>query len=345
MSINLELEIKNFLLKEKSFDQVVENIISAVEHQSEGMTNDDTITLCRFLIQARAYPAVVQFVFKHWHSKDFIIPWPYFLKALESRMTADLASGLWEGMTEAKGFTQGCRSPVLDSYYPAMSEKRAKRQEQLEKKLENRRQELISELATLNDRQLYEREKAILRQLLRMYPTDLALIRRHSDLKDRSALDVIAKHAPLRKSIIWDSEKNSPEIEKAEAAWSQCLLETATSSAEMVYDLSVAAYMMGLYETSLKILNLEPDSKKYLWFRLEILLQARHYLELLTTLAQAEIYFHPDPETFFATTYLRAQAMWGMGQKHTAVELMESLLSARPGYRLGLTLLSQWRDR
>lgn len=344
MSINFELEIKSILLKEDSFDQVIEKVIFTIERQIEGMTNDDVVTLCRFLIQAQAYPAVVQFVFRHWNEKDFIIPWPYFLKALSSRMTVELAGILWEGMSESKGFTQGCRSDVLDSFYPAMAEKRNQRKERLEEILENRRQELLTELATLNDRQLYEREKAVLRQLLRMYPGDTELIRKNTDLRDRSALEIIAKHAPLRRSIIWDSEKNSPEALMAEAAWSQCLLETAASCSEICYELSVAAYMMGLFETSLKILNLEPDPKKYLWFRLEILLQARHYLELLSVIAQAELHFHYDPETFFATTYLRAQAMWGMGQKHTAVELMESLLSARPGYRLGLTFLSQWKD-
>ena len=345
MSINLELEIKSFLLKEDSLDQVIENIINTVENNTEGISADDVVTLCRFLIQARAYPAVIQFVFKHWSEKDFIIPWPYFLKALEPRMNQELADFLWEAITITKGFTQACRSPVLDNLYPAMAEKRAKRRQNLIQKLENRREEIQSELSTLHDRQLFEREKAILRKLLRMYPGDPELLKRTSDLRERSALEIIAKHAPLRRSIIWDDEKNNPETEIAERSWSQCLLEAAIRTPEVVYELAIAAFMMGLFETSLKILNLEPDQKNHLWFRLEVLLQARHYLELLNLLAQVELHFAYDSETFFATAYLRAQAMWGMGQKHTAVEVLESLMAARPGYRLGLTLLSQWRDR
>ncbi len=345
MSINLELEIKSLLLKEASRDQVIEKVIHAVENQSDGMTSDDVVSLCRFLIQAQAYPAVVQFIFKHWNEKNFVTPWPYFLKALESRLTIELAEILWDAISESKGFTQACRSPVLDSFYPPMIDKREKRKLNLIQNIEKRREELLSELSVLNDRQLYEREKSILKKLLRMYPGDLELLRRTTDLREKSALEIIARHAPLRRAIIWDSDETSPETLRASESWSHCLLEAALRSPEVYYEMAIAAFMMGLFEPSLKILNLHPDSEEHIWFRFECLLEARHFLDLLSSLAKAEIKFANDPETFFATAYYRAQAMWGMGQKHTAVEVMESLLSARPGYRMGLTLLSQWRDR
>ncbi len=345
MSINLELEIKNFLLKEGSLDQAIENIIQMVESNPDGLDPSDVITLCRFLIQGQAYPAVVHFVFKHWDQKDFIIPWPYFLKALEPRMTIELAEILWEAISENKGFTQACRSFSIDRFYPPMIDKRHLRRKHLVQNVQKRREEIEAELSTLHDRQLFEKEKALLRRLLRMYPNDPELLKKSSDLRERGALEIIAKHAPLRRSIIWDDEKKNSEIEAAAESWSHCLLETAARSPEVVYELSIAAYMIGLFETSLKILDFEPDQKKHLWFRLEVLLQSRRYLELLTRIAQVELHFSSDPETFFATAYLRAQAMWGMGQKQTAFEMMESLLTARPGYRLGLTLLSQWRDR
>ncbi len=345
MSINLELEIKSFLLKEDSTDQVIENIIQLVESNSEGIDSEDAITLCRFLSQAKAYPAIINFVFKHWNNKHFIIPWPYFMKALESRLTIDLAEILWEAISETKGFTQACRSASLDQFYPPMVDKRKLRRQNLIQNIQKQREEIEEELSTLHDRQLFEREKAVLRRLLRMYPNDPELLKKTSNLRERSALEVIAKHAPLRRTIIWDDEKNNPEIEKAAESWSHCLLEAAARTPESVYELSIAAFMMGLFETSLKILNLETDQTKDLWFRLEVLLQSRRYLELLNQLAQVEMHFSMDPETFFATAYLRAQAMWGMGQKQIAVEVMESLLKARPGYRLGLSLISQWRDR
>ncbi len=345
MSINLELEIKSFLLKEEPTDQATENIIQYVENTPDGFTSADVITLCQFLIQGKAYAALVKFVFKHWDKKDFIIPWPYFLKALEPILTIELAEILWEAISETKGFTQACRSPSLDQFYPPMVDKRERRRQHLIVNLRKRREELEAELSTLHDRQLFEREKALLRRLIRMYPHDSDLLSKSSDLQARGALEIIAKHAPLRRSIIWDDEKNNPEMEKAAESWSHCLLEAAARTPEVVYELAIAAYMIGLFETSLKILDLEPDQKKHIWFRLEVLLQSRRYLDLLGQLAQVEIHFSVDPETFFATAYLRAQAMWGLGQKQSALEVMESLLTARPGYRLGLTLLSQWRDR
>ncbi|HRO68156.1 MAG TPA: hypothetical protein PL182_11375, partial [Pseudobdellovibrionaceae bacterium] len=68
-------------------------------------------------------------------------------------------------------------------------------------------------------------------------------------------------------------------------------------------------------------------------------------VELLHELARVELLQSEDSETFFATAYLRAQALWGLGQKHAAIEVMESLLASRPQYRSGLSLLSLWREQ
>jgi hypothetical protein len=110
----------------------------------------------------------------------------------------------------------------------------------------------------------------------------------------------------------------------------------------MAFDFAVAAYMLESFEDALSLLSFSEETESLIWFRMEVLLKCRRFVELLTDLAKIEILFAHDPETFFATAYLRAQAMWGLGQKHTAIEVLEGLLAARPHYRAASALLSIW---
>ena len=104
--------------------------------------------------------------------------------------------------------------------------------------------------------------------------------------------------------------------------------------------------MLDQFEDSLHILSFSNDeSEAFLWFRLEALLKARHFVEVLHEITHIELQFAHEPETFFATAYLRAQAYWGLGQKHSAMEVMDSVLVSRPHYRAASALLSLWSQQ
>src|SRR5690606_30020977 len=97
------------------------------------------------------------------------------------------------------------------------------------------------------------------------------------------------------------------------------------------------------FETALEIIDLAPIEEEALaWLRLEALLGCRRFIELLTELTNMEMALSHEPETFFATAYLRAQAFWGLGQKHNAIEVLEGLLASRPHYRAASSLLTLW---
>jgi hypothetical protein len=110
----------------------------------------------------------------------------------------------------------------------------------------------------------------------------------------------------------------------------------------MAFEFAIAAIMLESYEAALQILEFCEPTESLLWLRLEVLLQCRRFVEVLNEIAQVEVMLAHQPETFFATAYLRAQALWGLGQKHTAIEVIEGVLAARPHYRAASALLNIW---
>lgn len=342
MSASLELEIKYLLTQEESLVKVIEQVIQTVENNDEP-DYDQIVTLCRFLWRARAYKELCQFILKHWNRADFKIPWPYFLAALAGRINPEIAELLWQGINQENSKGLAARSHILDEYYPELKKIRADYKIDAIKKAEAQKEEFLNQLETFRVQQMTEQEKNLLQKMMHLYPDDVSIVRQSSDFRERNALEIISRHAPLRRATILEKDIKSPEMEKAREVWGQVLLEAAVTNASSSYEYAVAAFMMGLYEVSLKILDLTPQSDAKTWFRLEILLHARRYLDLLQDVANAELRYAHDSETFFATAYYRAQAFWGLGQKHLAIEVMEGLLAARPHYRMGLTLLTQWR--
>jgi hypothetical protein len=345
LSASLELEIKHLLSQEDSLDQVIEKVILTVETSGEFFSVDEVSTLCRFLLHAGAHQSLNQFIFRHWNENEFTIPWHYWLNSLEERITPELGALLLEGITGSKGENDACQSSALHQLAPELKKLKELHKHQALENYDKQKFQLLADLATLRFQQLFERERQLLARLLKMYPGDQDILKESSDFNERNAFDVISRRAPNHRPAPWDSENRDASLDQAKQSWSRCLLEAAKATPENDYDLSVAAFMMGLFETSLQILALTGDRPGKIWFQMEALLQARRFLEVLQALPDLEMQQVNDPETFFATAYLRAQALWGMGQKHSAIEVMESILSARPGYRLGQTLLTQWRGR
>lgn len=345
MSLNLELEIKHLLSQEFSLQEVIIKLLQTAEEAGSQWTHPQTETLCQFLLRAEAPQMLIQFVLKQMTRFDFSIPWPYFLVALEKNITDKIAQSLQEGIQEEKAQLEASRSPALDDFFPHFRQHRRDRRIRAFKAYEQRKDDLLQQLQNLKLQNLVEKENEMLERLLRMFPGDPDISALKVDFRERNALEVISRRAPLKKIMIWDDDTKNPEFIKVREAWEKALFEKASFVPALASDLAIAAFMMELYETSLRILKLTPDSPSKLWFQLEVLLHTRRFLEALQEIARIELLMAEQPDTFFATAYYRAQALWGLGQKHLAIEVIEGLLLAQPHYRSAASLLSQWRGQ
>ncbi|UXR63133.1 hypothetical protein EZJ49_08595 [Bdellovibrio bacteriovorus] len=348
MSTYVELEIQSLLRQSEDLTEVATQLISSIESSPDHFTLDNINALSRFLIQSRNEHLLIDFVLRHIENESFPIPWPYFLEALSffsDKLEEKSVRALTDGIEEDNAQAEASRSLALRQTLQTLGEWRSNRKYKLHKDYLNNKRSLLEQLITLRTQQLYEQEKSLLQRLQKLYPGDSDIRREVNEHKQRYALEILSRRTPRSRKVSINTEEYSPrdpEVEQALQVLMQSMHEHAEQHPDMAFDFAVAAYMLESFEDALSLLSFSEETESLIWFRLEVLLKCRRFVELLTDLAKVEIFFAHDPETFFATAYLRAQAMWGLGQKHTAIEVLEGLLAARPHYRAASALLSIW---
>lgn len=346
MSTFIELEIQNLLNETQDLDEVAARLSTSFESSPDQLTSENVNALARFLHLSGKHHALTQFVLHNLQNENFPIPWPYFMEAL-GHSTIELdertVKALVEGIVEGGQESEAARSSALNKYEPLLGEWRSNRKYQIHKDYLKGKKTLLDQLITLRTQQLYEQEKNLLQRLQKLYPGDADIQREAREHQQRYALEILSRRSPKARAVnTEDLEQKDSAVEQVRLAVLSSLQEHAAQEPEMAFDFAVAAFMLEGYEEALNILEFAEQTESFLWFHLELLLHARRFIELLTELAQVEVLLAGDPETFFATAYLRAQALWGLGQKHTAVEVLEGLLASRPHYRAASALLSIW---
>lgn len=346
MSTFIELEIQNLLNQTQDLDEVVERLTQSLESSPDFFNSDNIISYARFLNISGKYTELIKFILRHLDNENFLVPWSYFLEAL-GQTTLELdqktVKVLIDGIIASSGESEAARSQVLSKYEPLLGEWRSNRKYKIHKDYLKNKKILLDTLITLRTQQLYEQEKNLLQRLQKLYPDDSDIQHESREHKQRYALEIFARRGPrAHKTNTEDLEKKDPETERALQALLASLLEHAAQTPELAFDFAIVAFMLESYDEALVLLEFSEQTESYLWLRLEILLKGRRFVELLTELAQVELLLSHEPETFFATAYLRAQALWGLGQKHAATEVIEGLLTSRPHYRAASALLSIW---
>ncbi len=339
-----ELEIQLLLQNQTPFDSIGLSLLKKLEEDESERTENNLNSLYIFLLRSGQAQLLIDFVIKHLREKKFTLPWGHLIEAVDElyeEVDPELLSSFQKGLKETKGYYQACRSFKWDALIGEMQNWRAEKHQQAQQNLPLVKKDLIERLQTLRTQRLFAAEKELLVRLNKMFPNDPEIKKEQEQAKERQAYDVLNRYAGL-KNIDFSFQENS-EKDQLEV-FEKSLSEAAQAEPEMAVDFSIAALMLDDYEAAYQILQFAPESLSSVWLKTELQLKTRRYIELLDDLIRIEITFAADPETFFATALLRAQAFWGLGQKHTAIEILESLLATRPSYRSASILLETWRD-
>lgn len=343
MSLSIELEIQSLLKENLPFEQIGNSLVEKIENADYEWTNENLNSLYMFLLKSGQAQLLISFILKHIKDKKFIIPWGHFIEAvslLHSEINPELIKLFKKGIKETSGKYLACQSDKWDSLIAEIAEWRSQKSWEENKRAPLLKKELLEKLNTLRTQQLYIAEQELLQKLGKMFPGDPDVQNEILKAQERYAYEVLNRYSGIKKDKL--NFEESQEKKNLESI-SLCLLAKSQEIPEMAVDFAVAALMMEDFETSYQILKTCQQSSVTLWMKTELQLKTRRYVELLEELVTIELTMAEDPETFFATALLRAQAFWGLGQKHTAVEILEGLLASRPSYRSASLLLDLWR--
>lgn len=349
MSKYIELEIQNLLKEASDLNEVAKQLLQYLDAYPENLNAENITALSRFLLNANLNNTLVAFVLQYIEKENFPVPWPYFLEALANTgavIDETTARSLSEGIYEDNATLEAARSTKLGHIFPELNKWHQERSTKIQHEYLSNKELLLNQLISLRTQQLYEQEKKVLYRLQKLYPGDVDVFQEVREHRQRHALDILQKKSPRQRSVqTSDLTKQAPEEVKTTQALMASLKEHAEKWPEMAFDFAIVAFMLEDFESSLELQKLCAETPSLLWLRLETLLHAKHFLELLNEITKVELKFSSDPETFFATAYYRAQALWGLGQKHSAMDVLEALLVARPHYRAASALLSIWSQQ
>lgn len=351
MSQFLEQEIQTLLSEYQDTAVVADRLMQMIESEPSHLAHlETTESFARFLLNCGFQRTLRDFCARHLSDESFACPWAFFVESmalLNNEITESTRRSFEKAIRELGLQKELSRAPHGDLALPEVRDYRNERAERIGKEIQQQKADLLERLRTFRVQRLLEKEKELLARLQKMFPQDPQVLKESEIHRHHYALEIISKYSMRsRKNQISHEQKHfQAETSSAQSVLAEDLPLLASEYPSMAYDLAIAAFSLEAYGLGLEILeHADPDANA-LWLRMELLLKEKRYLELLSELTQMEQQLSHDAETFFATAYLRAQALWGLGQRNSAIEVMEGLLTARPQYRSGVTLLEVWRNQ
>lgn len=345
MHSDIEIVIRDLLIAHKDNARVAAQIIERLK--SEKMNRQHRKALLSFLIHIGFYSEAYE-LFSTWFLEKKRIPFRHFLFILHRsgfKPGKEFLKYVVKAQNELEEKDRAETFAPWEDVSSHFSQNRAARIRGLEDSVVQKRREHFDKLEFLREQRMIQEEEKLLNRLAEIYPADAEVIRRKKEFKERWARHLLAEKSlqSLEKDI-FDKKPLEPE----ELVWADEFAKTLESLLSkhptQAYNFSIGLNFIELYEQALRLIEHAEHSPASVWLRLELLLKARRFIDCLDDLLLVENEFANDPETTFASTYLRAQVLRGLGQTAQAIELLKSIVAIRPHYRSAHSLLMEWAE-
>jgi hypothetical protein len=346
MSMATEVSLQEQLKQKLSPESILNNWLVNLSHAPP--KGDEILCLFHFAYNAGLWDelleALPEFLEKRWP-----VHWGILVEICSQaslNVNPDVVTAVLKGARKQNQVPLLVRSHAWDMKAPEIVEFRKHVLEQLQDEASRKKEILWEKLGFLRTQRMVEEEGKLLHLLQRMYPEDPQVTQKLEEFQDRWARHVLSSRSE-RKTAEW-TQSEITAFSPEEAQWLKVMLDDMIALAEKkpsaAYALAVGLYFTGLYSEALLVLETAPDEAPVNWFRLELLMKARRFVETLALSQEIELRYADDPETSFAVHYIKSQALKGLGQHSQAVEMMKSLIAIRPTYRSAQSLLSAWNE-
>lgn len=344
MAVRVEKEIQKLLRQHKDIQNLGQELVAWAEKQYV-LNKEDIESLANFLLKNELHKTLMDWLGKNISNPKFEIPWPQMLESIglsHKDVPADFVTDLREGMREQQSFLESAKSRAFDENWEDLARWRERIPQKLTQDLQAKKDQMLFQISTFRTAHLPAQEKQLLLRLLKLFPSDHAVKSAFQDHRERYALDIVNRAKDKRHLNLNPlSSAEDLQLQKSVAA---SVLEIAKANPELGVDLCIAAVSMEDYELAWSCLSLAPASKAKDWIAPELLLKLGRHLELIEYLKHLETHHPDDSDCFFATAYFRAQALYGLGNKNMAIEVLEALIDSNPEYRSATALLREWRQ-
>lgn len=354
MSQFIETKIQQLLFELNDFERVADSLLK--EWDRGKLSAADKRSIAFYLVNTSLYPSLLDRITNQIQS-DGAIDWQLFFHTLafieknysyklEQKTITALREALEDKPPKNKVFIS-TETEVYDHFSEHCLDP-----EKLKLNLQNLYEEKVQEthdrLQFLKSQRLFDEEKKTLDLLKNLNPTSRSTHQNlWEDYKERWAYHIlnlnqktiVSQRAEQNLNIKWQDSMREL-IEQIFLSASDQL----KSNPQHSIDLAIMFYLMEFPKEALDILDRSEDSESKDWLKVELLLENRRFVDALEFIRILERKYASDPDMTFASSFARARAFWGLGQKATAQNLLRSILNVRPDYRHTHSLLLEWRD-
>ena len=204
--------------------------------------------------------------------------------------------------------------------------------------------QLLKQLEFVQAKGLVEEEKKIIAALLKRNPKKYTQLNKELEMK--KALQFLQKqklNQHREQSSHWLLPRTLPE--KESLCKTQICEETfhlAEKHPEKAKHLAIFLHALGWTDQSIKILENNIQSTSEYWFYLDWLMEIKQYAVVLDMTNQLLIKLKSDSEALFPITYIKAQALYALGEKDKAISYMSDIVKVRPKYKSARHFLDEW---
>lgn len=343
----LENEITNLLQEHQSVELVADLLIK--KYQLIRLSKAEFESLANFFISAGLLQAFIRFTMQKFTDSS-IIPWGHFADALSKstggQVDLEIKSAIYFAAEGQNAVAELTKTRAFDEYRPEIEIHRKVKLREAEEVIRKRRQDIQERLDIYRTQNLFSEEDRILNYLMYLEPDNKDLLNQRAQLRERMAQDILSKKFSKggKRNFYNFIEAKDEETQKILENIFLSMKSTLPQAPYLALDFCIAMLIWEDYPKALEFVSLATNSPQKDWLRAEILLLSRRFVDLLSEIDALEAKYQHDSDALFSANYLRAQALWGLNQRHEAIELMEEMLVARPQYRAAHSLLAQWKE-
>ncbi|MGE0762002.1 MAG: hypothetical protein AB7N80_01865 [Bdellovibrionales bacterium] len=339
----IELEIRSQLTHQKSARQVLADMLPRLFES--GTNYQDRRAIFSFAVNCGIHlPLMEQLPEMLRLQQD--VPWPWLVELCARTRavpSSEVVEALVKGARTQEQIADLTCTRVWDKFIPNIQELRREVNTQREEQRRNQRQTLLDKVAFFRNERMTDEEQRLLDLMQKMYPDDEQIKKLQLEFGERWARHVINRHVTREEDIfeqntLMTRPQDAALLDPAFREWRKIAIHRP----DMIYEFAVALLMMNMDVMALEMLNQGNLDFAGDWLKAELLLRSHRHVECLDHLVHLEARYGSDPETAFAVTYTRAQALWGLKQHGRAIELLQTLANVRPTYRSAASMLKDW---
>ncbi len=350
---SLELEISTLFQAGNTLDNICSELISKYE-KYDVISPSEIDSISHFLTLAGRTDLLFNFYLKCLR-KDSIssFPWGSFVAANHNsnkNVVEELSEVIEASLKNQAVYDNAVKSIALTNSIPIVTSQLLTLKENFQNERLQLKTKLIAQLNHNRVYQLSEQEDQTLTQLVKLFPQDTEVKLLHqAHLEKRADEILIRARAPQnrrypKKVLEAKNQETEDFINKISIHLLNLAAKLQTESPEQIYNLTLMALQLGLFELSLKLIEMSQPSFASQWLKAEILFESARYLDLLKHVEMIEQTMNSTPEAAYGALYLKAQAYFGLGQKDLAINLLETLSSKVASYRSTDALLHEWKS-